>query len=336
VYVPNNNLRAPYVMQTGATVERQLSKTANLSVTYLNSRGVHQFYTNFINANPVGTPPPSQFHYQYQSGGIFKQNQIIVNSSVRAGQNLSLFGYYTLNYSSSDTSGSGSLPSNPFDITQDYGRAAFDTRHRVFFGGTLGFRYGFRLSPFMIASSGSPFNVITGQTTDTFGNSVNNIRPTLGDCSSPSTAVKNTPYGCFNLVTLPGQSVIPINELTGPGRFTLNLRLSKTFGFGAKKEAQNASGGGMPSGGTFGRPGGGGGQHGGGMGGMFGGGAPTNKRYNLTFSVNARNVFNNVNVTNPIGNLTSPLFGQSNGLVGGPFSSSTANRRIDLQASFNF
>jgi len=56
----------------------------------------------------------------------------------------------------------------------------------------------------------------------------------------------------------------------------------------------------------------------------------------LTFSVNARNVFNNVNVSNPIGNLSSPLFGESNGLAGGPFSSSTANRRIDLQVSFNF
>ena len=68
---------------------------------------------------------------------------------------------------------------------------------------------------------------------------------------------------------------------------------------------------------------------------MFGG-APSNSRYSLTFSVNARNVFNNVNVSNPIGNLSSPLFGESNGLAGGPFSSSTANRRIDLQVSFNF
>ena len=68
---------------------------------------------------------------------------------------------------------------------------------------------------------------------------------------------------------------------------------------------------------------------------MFGGGS-SNYRYNLTFGVNARNVFNNVNVTNPVGNLSSPIFGQSNGLIGGPFSSATANRRIDLQVSFNF
>jgi len=68
---------------------------------------------------------------------------------------------------------------------------------------------------------------------------------------------------------------------------------------------------------------------------MFGG-TPSNYRYNLTFGVNARNVFNNVNVSNPVGNLSSPIFGESNGLAGRPFSSSTANRIIDLQVSFNF
>ncbi len=343
VYQVNPNLRTPYTMQTGVTLERQLTKTANLSVTYLNSRGDHQFYTKFTNANQIVPPatiaqPPSQILYQFQSGGIFRQNQLIVNSSVRmpgtAKFSLSLFGYYTLNYANSDTSGGSYLPSNPTDITQDYGRASFDVRHRVFFGGTVGLPFAFRISPFMIASSGSPFNITTGQ--DVYGNAAYNTRPTIGTCTPGATGVKDTPYGCFNLVTVPGQPVIPINDATGPSRFTLNLRLSKTFGFGAKKEATTAGGG--PGGGTFGRGPGGGGPRGGGGdrgGGMFGGN-PSNNRYNLTFSVNARNVFNNVNVSNPIGNLSSPIFGQSNALAGGPFSSSTANRRIDLQLSFNF
>jgi len=40
-------------------------------------------------------------------------------------------------------------------------------------------------------------------------------------------------------------------------------------------------------------------------------------RFNLTVSVNARNIFNNVNLATPIGSLTSPLFGQSNAMAGG-------------------
>ena len=338
-YQPNSNLRAPYTIQTGISLERQLTKFANLSVTYLNSRGVHQFFTTNLNpADPVtGLRPDgtNQNIFQYQSEGIFKQNQLIVNSSIRMGTKLSLFGYYTLNYANSDTSGAGSFPSNPFDVSQDYGRASFDVRHRVFFGGTMGLPYAFRISPFLVAQSGVPFNITTGQ--DLYQDSIFNTRATFGTCTLGATGVKATPYGCFNLATQPGQTVIPINFAEGPGRFSLNLRLSKTFGFRKKAEAANAGAGG-PGGGTFGRGPGDRGPHGGGGFGGRGmdGGGLSNYRYNLTFSVSARNVFNNVNLATPIGNLSSPLFGQANGLAGGPYSSSTANRRIDLQVSFNF
>ena len=337
VYQVNSALRTPYIMQTGATIEHQLSKYANLSVTYLTSRGVHQFYTNYV-PNPVSATTP-QITYEYASGGIFKQNQLILNSRMQMGAGLSLWGYYTLNYANSNTSGAGYTPSipcgapglppgTPCGIDEDYGRAPFDVRHRAFVGGSISMPWGLRASPFLVAQSGSPFNITTGQ--DLYGINTYNARPTLGTCGDPG--VKATPYGCFNPVTQPGQVGIPINEETGPARFALNMRFSKTFGFGEKKE--RAGGGGGPRGGTFGRAPHGGGEHDHG-GGMFGGN-PSSNRYNLTFSVNARNVFNKVNVVNPIGNLSSPLFGQSNDLARGPFSSSTANRKIELQALFNF
>jgi len=344
IYTPNPDLRTPYIMQAGVTLERQLSRFANLSVTYLTSRGVHQFYTNFINANPIpagGTiaPVPSQILYQYQSEGVFKQNQLIVHGNMRIPtrhgfiQDLSLFGFYTLNYANSDTSGAGSVASNPFDVSEDYGRASFDTRQRLFFGGTIGGPYGFRLSPFLIASSGIPFNITTGQ--DVYGNAAYNTRPASATClSTPDANIVQTSLGCFQLAPVPGQpfTPIPVYDATGPGRFSLNLRLSKTFGFGQKKEV--ASGGPM-GGGTFGRGPGGGERHGGpGGGGMFGG--ASNARYNLTFSVGVRNAFNNVNYGTPIGNLTSPIFGQSNSLAGRPFSSPTSNREIELQTFFTF
>ena len=328
------------------SLERQITKYANLAITYLNSRGVHQFYTNFLNANLAGQPPPAQLFYQFQSGAIFKQNQLIVNSSVRKG-NLSLFGYYTLNYANSDTSGASSIPSTrfatcptesvtnpgcPLDIADDYGRASFDVRHRIFFGGSVGMPYGFRVSPFIVASSGVPFNITAGQ--DIYGDAVFNTRPAFATCPTASTpTVVKTIYGCFNLSPQPGQPLIPINDATSPSRFTLNLRLSKTFGFGQKKEA-TATGPTGPGGGTFGRPTRGGGGRGGGRGGFFD--AASNSRYNLTFSVNARNLLNNVNLGTPIGNLSSPLFGQANTSALGPFNTSAANRRIDLLMSFSF
>ncbi len=343
-YQPNPALRAPYTIQTGISLERQLTKFANLSVTYLTSRGVHQFFTTNLNpADPVTGLRPngtSQNIFQFQSEGIFKQNQLIVNSSIRMGTKLSLFGFYTLSYANSDTSGAGSFPSNPFDVGEDYGRASFDVRHRLFLGGTMGLPYAFRISPFLVAQSGVPFNITTGQ--DLYQDSIFNTRATFATCTAGASGVKTTKYGCFNLNTQPGQPVIPVNFAEGPGRFTLNLRLSKTLGFGKKAEPTNAGPGGPGAGGTFGRGPGGPGDRGPRGGGGFGGGrgmdggASNNNRYNLTFSVSARNVFNNVNLATPIGNLSSPLFGQANGLAGGPYSSSTANRRVDLQVSFNF
>ncbi len=349
VYVKNPNLRTPYIMQTGVTLERQLSKFANVSVTYLNSRGDHQLFSNVFPPNTPKPPQaagfnPSDIIYQYTSEGIFKQNQLIINSSVRIPtahgvvKDLSLFGYYTLNYANSDTAGAGYVPSIPGAISADYGRASFDIRHRVFFGGTIGAPYGFRLSPFLIVSSGIPFNITTGQ--DIFGDAQFNTRPAFAACGAGAqTNVVQTVYGCFNTLPQAGPA-IPINFAAAPGRFSLNLRLSKTFGFGQKKEATAAGGAGGPgAGGTFGRgPGGGdrGGRGGGGGGPMFGGGGSSNYRYNLTLSVNARNVFNDVNFGNFIGNLSSPLFGQANSLAGQPYSSSTANRRIDLQLQFTF
>jgi len=343
IYEANPNLRSPYTMQTGVSVERQLTKTANLAVTYLNSRGVRAFFTNNINApNPANgglRPIPNEGNiFQYQSEGIFKQNQLILNSSIRMGARLSAFGYYTLTYANSDTGGSGYFPSNPYDPAEDYGRAAFDVRHRVFIGGSVSLPYAFRLSPFIIASSGSPFNVTTAL--DPFGDFLFNQRAAFASCPSTSPTVKQTAYGCFDANPQAGERIVPINLLTGPGRFTMNLRLSKTFGFGKKTEAANAGAGGGPgAGGTFGRGPGGGPRERGGFGGRGPGGPDSgisNHRYGLTFSVSSRNIFNHVNTDTTIGNLSSSLFGLSNGLARQPFSQSTSNRRIDLQVSFNF
>src|SRR5262249_4393326 len=50
IYQVDPKLKSPYTMQAGVTLERQLSKFANVAVTYLNSRGVHTLLTRNINA----------------------------------------------------------------------------------------------------------------------------------------------------------------------------------------------------------------------------------------------------------------------------------------------
>lgn len=339
-YQMSPRLHAPYTLQGALSVERQLTKSATLSVTYLNSRGFDQLLSLSCVAGPPPCPniaaPGITRIYQFASEGNFSQNQLIVNSNVRVGSKLQLFGYYTLNYANSDVSGVSSFPSNSYDIRQDYGRASFDTRHRLFLGGSILFPFAFRLSPFMIASSGSPFNITSP--VDLNNDTVFNDRPAFGTGVSCATAtIYTTPLGSFNGTPCPGQASIPINYATGPTHFVLNLRLTKTFGFGPRTKSSSASSGPGERGGF------GGGGHGGGgpRGPIFGGGpvglsSNSDRRYNLTFGVNARNVFNKVNLANPSGILGSRFFDAPNALQGGPFSSSAANRRIDLQATFSF
>jgi len=366
IYQIAPNLHAPMLMQTAVSVERQITKIENLSVSYLNSRGSDQLLTNNVNA-PVlpGTLIPTspanggsypngiaENIYQYQSAGIFRQNQMVINTTVRAGANLMLNAYYSLNYAHSDTSGAGGFASNPYNLLADYGRGSFDIRNRVFVGGTIGLRYGLRVSPFLTANSGVPYNLTIGQ--DLIGSSIFNQRPAFASPLSKPANVVATKLGAFDTVPVSGETLVPINYLTGPGQFSFNLRLTKTFGFGRVAEGSGRQGGGGGGGarGAGGPRGGGGGRGpglgGGGFGGGgFGGGGIANGagRYNVTVSINARNIFNNVNLATPIGNLGSPLFGQSTGLAGGGGpgggpggggATSAANRQIYLQATFAF
>ena len=278
-------------------------------------------------------------------GGIFRQNQLIANVRVNTGGRISLFGFYVLNYANSNASSGGSAGgffssgttseasfiSNQYDPLADYGRAAFDVRHRIFLGGNFNLPYSFSLSPFVIINSGQPYNLTTGQ--DNNGDSIFNDRPWF--------AASNAHAVCTSLASFStvdnGLPIVPVHDCTGPSDATLNLRLSKTIGFG--RETKGGSGGGRGYGGPH--------VHGGGLGpgGLSGaggnhpfggGGGGANRRYNLTFSISARNLLNTFNPGPPVGNLSSPFFGQSINIAGGPFASASANRRVDLQVRFSF
>jgi hypothetical protein len=362
-YKIDPKLRAPYTAQAAVGVERQVTRNATFSVTYLNSHGVHQLMTRNINAplpgtfvscSPgntsctpsAGTRPYGDVGniYRYESDGLFNQNQLITNINVRLGTKLSLFGFYSLNFADSNTSGVSSFPSSSYDVALDYGRAAFDVRHRLFLGGSFSLPKGIRLSPFMMANSGTPFNITTGE--DNNGDSIFNDRPAYAPAGATGTNIVKTQWGMFDTNPTTGETIIPISLGTGPGQFSLNLRLSKTIGLGQKTESRTVGGpmGPPPGGGRGGPPGGGGGPGGGlGPGGLSssgGRGGPPGQnvsyRYNLTLGIGAMNAFNIVNLGAPVGQLSSPLFGKSNSLAGGFGPPGGGNRRIDFQVMFSF
>lgn len=343
IYRIDPHLNSPYVIQGAASIERQITEKLRTSVTYINTHGVHQFLTNNINAPLPGTYDPANPSsgvrpygnvgniYQYESVGIFNENQVIANFNLRAGSGLSVSGYYTLSYANSDTSGVNSFPMNPYDIRADYGPAAFAVRHRFFLRASMGLPYGFEFSPFLVATSGRPYDVTIGQ--DLNGDSIFNDRPAFAASGATGSDIVATQFGTFNIAPAPGEA-IPVNYLTGPGQFSMNARLSKSFGFGKV-------GGGGGSGGHYhhhgrGGLGGRGLSGGGGDGGFFRRGSAEDHRYQVQVGAMVHNVFNKVNLGTPVGNVTSPLFGESISLASGFFGGQSANRSINFFARFSF
>ena len=352
IYSISPNLHASLNMQAAVGVEHAFGKIATTSVTYINSRGVHQYLSRNINAFLPGTYDPvtatgtrpngiNENLYQFESGGVYNQNQIVVNYSVRA-KRASLFGFYMVNFAKADTSGATYFPSNQFDPGSDYGRSNFDVRSRFLMGGNITAPYGVSISPMMVVESGQPFNIVIGQ--DLNGDNQFNDRPAFATASS--TNVMQTPYGTFDLSPAADAARIPYNYGNGPSQFSMNMRMSRTFGIGPRVEGGATA---NPFGGPGGPPPGGGPGGGGPPGGGLGPGGLSSRnngpprfdqavarRYSLTFAAMARNVFNTVNLAQPVGVLESPMFGKSTALAGGFFSTQSANRTIDLQLMFNF
>src|SRR5205085_6873915 len=102
-----------------------------------------------------------------------------------------------------------------------------------------------------------------------------------------------TQFGVFDRAPLPGQAIIPRNLGVGPGLVSLNLRLARTFKLGQEQKGKRDP-------------------------------------MELTFTVASRNLLNHPNLAVPVGNLSSPLFGESTSLVsGGGGNNATGSRRIE-------
>lgn len=340
------NFEAPHSLHYVFSAERQLPGKITAFVFAFNWRTRHATRLRNINAPLPGTFQPEDPQsgvrpfgdvgeiYQYESSANLNLNQFVIGARSQLSPAFSLFTNYVLSKATSDADfspfggfGSGSFPANSYDLSGEYGRASFDVRHRFFSGGTIEVpKLKLTLNPFVIAFSSRPFNITTG--IDANGDRLFTERPALAGANTALENLRRTRFGDFDLDPAPGQPVIPRNYGQGPSFFAVNLNIGRTFAFGdapspppaaaTAAPPQNPSGGQAP--------------------------APE-KRYKVTLSVQIQNLLNRTNLITPIGNLSSPLFGQStrtlgafdfgNGGGGGP-TTSAANRRVDLQLRFNF
>ena len=344
---------ASYTEQAGVSLERQLLANTSITLTYLRSFGVHQQVLRNANQEIGGVPQNNSqnYLYEYFPEAVFKQNQIIASFKTSARRNLQLSGFYT--FSSANSNGAGTIGnnavSNSYDLDQDYGRAGFVLPHVVFFTANYSGPWGLVFNPFLIAQSGRPFNITLA--TDPLNNLFNQ-RPTYASASTPLADQVATAYGLLDSAALPGEKLVPVNLGTGPAAVAVNLRISRSFGIGGEKAGAThsiaevdqtspapSSNTGRPDRGT---PGGGSlgpsGLNGNGAGTPGASAAPSGagRKYALRFSIQALNVFNNIDYGTPVGTLGAPYFNRSTSLAGGAFSTGSAARRIFIQTAFSF
>ncbi len=333
------DLRVPYTIQSAIGFETQLPGKTTLSVSYVNAQTRRLLRSRNVNApiNGVRPNPATGNIYQYEATGRFNQNQLILVLRSNISETVSLFSNYAFGGAQSDSDGAGTFPANSYDLSNEYGRAALDVRHRFVVGGNLTVPQQIILSPFITFRSGVPFNITTG--TDLNADALFTDRPAFATDLSEF-GIVNSRFGAFDPTPDPGDQIIPRNYGRGPKFFIINLRASREFGFGGggKKEVEQNQGGG------------------GGRGGInnpLGVGAPRpapaqnddddeeESRYKLELSLQVRNLFNHTNPAAPVGNLRSSLFGQSTSLAGGfgfggGGSSAAGNRRLIFEVQFSF
>ncbi|HYO90906.1 MAG TPA: hypothetical protein VEQ40_04690, partial [Pyrinomonadaceae bacterium] len=309
-------LRVPYLMQSALSLERQLPMKTTVTLTYINSRTRRAFNSRNVNAPLPGTVDPNLPGsgvrpdvsagniLQFESGGRIHQNQLLVAVNNRLSSNLSFFINYSLSKTMSDTEGLGSFPANSYDMSDEYSRASSDIRHTFTFGGNFATRFGIRLNPLVIATSGRPFNIITGR--DANGDTLFTDRPAFAmDLTKPGVIV--TRFGAFDPNPEAGQEIIPRNFGEGPSFFVVNLNVSRTFSFGRAVSGAQA--------------------------GASASAVRAEKRYGLTLTLRVQNLFNRTNGGVPVGNIRSALFGlsvMSAGSFGfGGVNPSVGNRRLE-------
>jgi hypothetical protein len=390
IYLVDPKLRSDYSMQGAIGVERQLPHSTTLSVTYTNNRSNHLSQTI-----PINTPIPGTYNrllasgptnglypygysagniYEYESGANLHQNILMLSFNTRFSRRVSLQGNYSYTRAN-DLPGS---PTNPYNFAQDWGRSNLDRHHNFTLIGSITGPKNVLFSPFVTIRSGAPYDVLLGQ--DIYGDNARNAR---AEFAAPGAAcgvngVVCTTLGNFqtyNTASPVIPNLVPRNYLTMAGLFSLNMRVSRTFGLGAKRAsaagpnpgdmggpgggpggdmgggAGGRGGGGFGGGGGGARGGGGGGsggmRMGGGGGGRGGGrgGGTSDRRFSLTLSANVTNILNHDNPGGYQGVLSSNQFGQptsintgfgGGGPGGGGGGSTANNRRIDLSIRFNF
>ncbi len=280
-------LRPPATLQTQLGLERQLAKGWKVELSHYWTQGWSLLRSRNINApvvagttadatvivDPLTAPRPNgvgENLLQFESSGRIRGQVLYVGLNQSGNKYFRLYSGYLLFGFHTDTDSPFMLPQSSYDFGGEWSRPLWQARHRAFLGGTLNLPWNLRASPSLNLASGTPFNITTGQ--DNNGDGSFTDRPTLLP-DAAGVGLVLTRLGAFSPTVING--TLPRNAGTNRATATLDMGLSRTFGFGAK-------------------------------------GASNDAQYQLTLNAHATNLLNRVNLLGYNGVVTSPFFGRAN------------------------
>jgi hypothetical protein len=294
-----SDLQAPVTLQTMLSIERQLPGRTTVSLNATDARTWHGLRARVFREPTEARSSVVQLH----SDGRLKERRLALDVSHQTGSAVALAANYVVSRISGDTDGPDTVV---YNSRHDYGRTLKDVRHNLTITGTLGVPGGVGISPFIVVSSGRPFNIYLSDPAP--GGITIPVRPSWA-ARPDAQGIIATRFGYFEPNPVPGQVPIPRNLGSGPGFLSINMKVAKTFALASgTPEAQN-------------------------------GGPGAEQKASLTFAFQALNVLNRVNAGPPTGDLRSLQFGQSTALAEGfNFGGSppVANRRLEGQVRLRF
>jgi hypothetical protein len=341
-----DDFQAPTFVMTALNFERQLPSKFTFFAVFFNYRGKHLLRLRNLNAPLPGTYDPDDPStsvrpsanvgdlYYYESSANFNDYRFFGGLRRQMSKGFSLFANFGTGKGKTDTdcifgSIGSCFPADTYDVSTEYSRVGFIPTASFFVGGSLVLpKLKLNLNPFIVYSTGRPFNIITGR--DTNGDGLFTERPSFATAQTDPANLRRTEFGDFDLAPAPGQELIPRNYGMGPSFFSVNLGINRSFAFGNIPSAPAPAGAATKPAGNTAAPNT-----------PASNGPSPEKRYTLTLSVNIQNLLNTANLNNPIGNLSSSRFGESFSSAGsfgfGPSGSAAAgNRRIQIQVRLGF
>ena len=155
----------PYTRRVGVGVDRTLTGWARMRANYSHQIGRNLFRSRDLNAPVSGVRPDvtlrniTQLESTARSQNRSLEINVMLNHRPRR---FSANVGYTLGEALNETDGALSLPPDSFDLSQEWGPARQDVRHRLFASMNTDVKAGFRVNMNLRAQSASPYNITTG------------------------------------------------------------------------------------------------------------------------------------------------------------------------------